>query len=93
MFQQIRDHDYEYLLCLGVSPFDAHCWVFPKSTLYRHVIGHMGQHTGATGTETAWLSFPAQAPYGWMRPYGGTLSAAWARIPTLEDSSGGDARR
>lgn len=32
-FQQIRDQNYEYLVCLGVSPFDAHCWVISKSKL------------------------------------------------------------
>lgn len=76
-FQQIRDQDYGHLLCLGISPFEAHCWVLPKSLLYTHVIGHMGQHTGSGGKDTAWLSFRAGAPYEWMRPYGGTLSEAW----------------
>ena len=30
-FQQIRDQDYDYCFCLGVSPFDAHAWLLPKS--------------------------------------------------------------
>ncbi len=30
-FQQIRDQNYEYVVCLGISPFDAHCWIIPKS--------------------------------------------------------------
>jgi hypothetical protein len=29
-FQQIRDQNYEYAVCLGISPFDAHCWVLNK---------------------------------------------------------------
>ena len=73
-FQQIRDQDYEYLFCLGVSPFEVHAWLVPKPVLYDYVIGHTGQHTGATGTETAWLGFPAASPPPWLRPYGGTLS-------------------
>jgi len=32
-FQQLRDQNYEFVICLGVSPFDAHCWAIPKSVL------------------------------------------------------------
>lgn len=73
-FQQIRDQDYEYCICLGVSPFDAKAWFLPKQVLREHVIGHMGQHTGASGTDTAWLGFPVGSPYPWMAPHGGSLS-------------------
>jgi hypothetical protein len=41
-FQQIRDQNYEYSVCLGVSPFEAHCWVISKAILLQYVIGHMG---------------------------------------------------
>jgi hypothetical protein len=82
-FQQIRDQQYDYLFCLGVAPFDAHAWLLPKSVLFEHVIGHMGQHTGATGTDTAWLSFQAGAPYGWMNTYGGTLGDVWRLFETM----------
>lgn len=73
-FQQIRDQDYDYLFCLGVSPFDAHAWLIPKPILRQYVIGRMGQHTGASGTDTAWLGFRASQPLDWMLPYGGRLS-------------------
>jgi hypothetical protein len=82
-FQQIRDQKYDHLLCLGLSPSAAHCWVLPKDVLLQYVIGHMGQHTGAAGTDTAWLSFQANRPYDWMRPYGGSLEEAWAVIDRL----------
>ena len=72
-FQQIRNQEYDYCLCLGISPFDAHAWLLPKAVLLQHVIGHMGQHTGATGADTAWLGFPPSRPYSWMEPYGGRL--------------------
>ena len=52
-FQQIRDQNYDYLFALGISPFDAHAWVLPKSILRRHAIGSMGQHTGADATGVA----------------------------------------
>jgi hypothetical protein len=76
-FQQIRDQNYAHLICLGISPFDAHCWVIPKPVLVEHVIGHMGQHTGATGQDTAWLGFFVDRPFPWMTAYGGTLEQAW----------------
>lgn len=72
-FQQIRDQDYDYVFCLGLSPFDAHAWLIPKTVLQQHVIGHMGQHTGAGGSETGWLGFQSGSPYDWMAPYGGRL--------------------
>lgn len=73
-FQQIRDQEYDFCFCLGVSPFDAHAWFIPKSVLKRYVIGHMGQHSGAGGRETAWLGFDANQPYDWMGSHGGRLS-------------------
>lgn len=82
-FQQIRNQSYDHLFCLGVSPYDAHAWLLPKAVLLEHVIGHMGQHTGAAGTETAWLSFDARTPYRWMTPYGGSLSEALAVLTAL----------
>jgi hypothetical protein len=54
-FQQIRDQNYEYSICLGISPFNVHCWVISKKILKEHVIGHLGQHTGSRGKETAWF--------------------------------------
>lgn len=73
-FQQIRDQEYDYCLCLGLSPFDAHAWLLPKAILREHVIGHMGQHTGASGSDTAWLGFQVGQPYAWMAPFGGRLA-------------------
>jgi hypothetical protein len=72
-FQQIRDQDYDFCLCIGISPFDAQAWLLPKTVLQTYVIGHMGQHTGAGGKDTAWLGFDAGDPYDWMSPHGGRL--------------------
>lgn len=74
-FQQIRDQDYEYCFCLGVSPFNAHAWLIPKDALLEYVIGHMGQHTGAQGSDTAWLGFQVGQEFPWMKQYGGSLSS------------------
>jgi len=76
-FQQFRDQNYEFAICLGISPFDAHCWVIPRDVLRQHVIGHRPQHTGRGGTETFWLSFEAASPPTWLAPYGGRLAHAY----------------
>jgi hypothetical protein len=76
-FQQIRDQSYELLICLGLSPYQAHCWILPKSILLQYVIGIMGQHTGGQGQETAWLSVNPVQPLSWLKDYGGTLADAW----------------
>jgi hypothetical protein len=73
-FQQIRDQEYDFCFFIGVSPFDAHAWLIPKAVLLEHVIGHMGQHTGAEGSDTAWLGFAPGGEYEWMKPYGGRLA-------------------
>lgn len=72
-FQQIRDQDYEFAFCVGISPFQVEAWLLPKKVLQEFVIGHMGQHTGAGGSDTSWISFRAGKPFDWMQPYGPTL--------------------
>jgi len=83
-FQQIRDQDYDYVFCIGLSPFDVQAWLLPKSVLHEYVIGHMGQHTGVSGSDTAWLGFKAPRPYTWMAPYGDRL----ADVARLLESNG-----
>lgn len=34
-FQQLWDQNFEFAICLGVSPFAAHCWVLPKAEIMR----------------------------------------------------------
>ncbi len=74
-FQQIRDQSYDFLFALGLSPYDAHAWVLPKSILHQEVIGYMGQHTGADATDTAWLSVTVGDEHEWLDPFGGSLAA------------------
>lgn len=82
-FQQIREQNYEYSILLGVSPFEAHCWVVSKSILRQYVIGHMGQHTGSSGKETAWLTVNPTNPPDWLNECGGTLEKAFAVLRSL----------
>lgn len=83
-FQQIRDQNYEYLACLGLSPFDAHCWVISKGLLRMHVIGHTPQHTGKSGTDTFWLSFLPGSPPTWLSSCGGTLTQAFQVLESIK---------
>lgn len=82
-FQQLRDQNYEYSILLGVSPFEAHCWVVSKKILKNYVIGHMGQHTGFTGQETAWLTVNPHSPPEWLAECGGTLDQAYLVLKSL----------
>ncbi len=75
-FQQIRDQNYHYVVCLGISPFNAHCWVISKDVLHDHVIGHTPQHTGRSGTDTFWFSVDPLAPPEWLKECGGSLAVA-----------------
>jgi hypothetical protein len=82
-FQQIRDQNYEYAICLGVSPHVAHCWVVSKSILRQNIIGHKGQHTGSAGQETAWFAVNPNSPPEWLAPCGGTLEQAFIVLRNL----------
>jgi hypothetical protein len=82
-FQQLRDQNYEYSILLGVSPFEAHCWVVSKTILKKYVIGHMGQHTGSTGQETAWLTVKPNEPPFWLSECGGSLDKAYTVLKSL----------
>jgi hypothetical protein len=84
-FQQIRDQNYRVLVCLGISPFDAHCWAIPKEEIMR--LWRSGeirsQHGGIHGTDTAWITIDPKNPPTWIRAYGGSLSAGLASLRNL----------
>jgi len=82
-FQQLRNQDYEYAICLGISPHEAHCWVISKKILLKHVIGHMGQHTGKQGKETSWLTVDPNNTPEWLKNCGGTLQEAFSVLKSL----------
>lgn len=84
-FQQIRDQDYDYCFCLGISPFEAHAWFIPKSELMIDKPPELvPQHGGQAGRDIKWLSFPADAPPQWLSRYGGSLSQVHRLVSTLE---------
>lgn len=77
VFQQFRDQNYDYAICLGLAPFTAHCWVIPKPTLRQHVIGHRPQHRGREGGDTFWLHVIPDTPESWLQQCGGSLADAF----------------
>lgn len=85
-FQQLRDQQYDLAICLGVSPFDAHCWVIEKRDILRYwkETGELtSQHGGASGSDTAWLTVNPKSVPGWLRAHGGTLREGLAHVSRL----------
>ena len=78
-FQQLRDQDYAFAICLGVSPFNARCWIIEKPEIMRRWAlkeGIQSQHGGTDGSDTAWLTVdPSDVPF-WLIERGGTLRKA-----------------
>lgn len=71
------------MICLGISPSSAHCWVISKETLLEHVIGHQPQHTGSGGTETFWFEVIPDNPPEWLKDSGGSLEQAFNVLKKL----------
>jgi len=93
-FQQLRDQNYDLAICLGVSPFTAHCWAIPKAVIlhqWREAGGLSTQHGGRSGSDTAWLSVSPDAAPEWLQEHGGTLSVGLKRIADLTGFEGLDA--
>ena len=84
-FQQIRDQNYRVLVCLGISPFDAHCWAIPKQEIMRlWSAGDIrSQHGGIRGNDTAWITVDPTSPLPWLRGYGGSLAEGLASLRNL----------
>lgn len=85
-FQQLRDQNYDFAVCLGVSPFEAHCWVLKKSEILNQwrVTGNLtSQHGGSSGSDTAWLSVDPASPHSWLKPFGGSLRSGLNLISDL----------
>lgn len=78
-FQQIRDQNYDYVVCLGISPSTAHAWILSKHVLLQHVIGNkeFSQHRGRRGSDTYWLNVDPQHPLGILSKQSGRLSEVY----------------
>ncbi len=63
-FQQIRNQNYDVLLCFGVSPDGVHGWIFRKQDIPFEHLEH--QHNGARGSDTWWITVFPNNPPKWM---------------------------
>lgn len=81
-FQQLRDQNYSFAICLGISPGNAHCWVLPKDVIMDQwrAGGITSQHRGQGGRDTAWLQVAPDNVPKWLREWGGSLSQATSII-------------
>ena len=75
VFEQIRrNQKYDYLIFLGLSPHEAHCWLIPKSQFHLGKEGVSRQHGGKKGSDNLlWMQFDPSKPPNWLNDYGGTL--------------------
>lgn len=73
MFQQLRDQNYDVVICLGLSPHDVHCWVLSKNLIMeKWKSGEIkSQHKGSEGTDTAWFRVDPSDPLEWLTPRNG----------------------
>lgn len=79
-FQQIRTEGYDYLICLGISPSDAHCWVISREIVLSRATP---QHKGSKGAEY-WLTINPEKPPEWIKMHGGTLDEAYVVLKNLK---------
>lgn len=84
-FQQIRDQDYDLIICLGISPFEAHVWVIPKETIPNLWEAGVikGQHTGQAARDTGWITVSPKDPPPLLVPPFGDLAAAIEMIRSI----------
>lgn len=64
VFQQLRDQNYEFLICIGISPFDAQAWIIEKKNIPFESLKN--QHGGKRGRDTWWLTFKPESPPAWL---------------------------
>lgn len=76
-FQNIRDTNFDFVLCLGIYPHKAYGWLAPKNEIWADGRirsdrpGVTKQHKGAD----AWIDVDPDSVQGWLKPYGGTIDA------------------
>lgn len=72
-FQQIRNSGYKYIICLGLSPYHIHCWVFDRQYAIEN---SKKQHKGGSKSEY-WMTIDPKNVPEWAKEHGGTLDKAY----------------
>jgi|SRR6185437_2686750 len=89
MFEQIKNDDFDYLLCIGLYPENSYGWLIPKEEMLVNGIlqereGLSGQHIGDADPSDFWITdLNASQPFTWLQPYGGTTAAL---IPVIQQN-------
>jgi site-specific DNA-methyltransferase (adenine-specific) len=78
-FQQIRSEGYDLLICFGLSPTKANCWVVDKNLAINN---SKPQHKSAKDAEY-WFSINAENPPEWLKECGGSLDEAFSILKNL----------
>jgi site-specific DNA-methyltransferase (adenine-specific) len=78
-FQQIRKDNSDYVLCFGISPTEAHCWILERDYAISHA---KPQHKSEY-----WISFKPTNPPEWLRSSGGGLDQAYQVLRNLKNKS------
>ncbi len=79
-FQQIRNAGFDFVICCGISPFAAHCWIFDKNYAIKNATK---QHKGSAKSEY-WISINPNQPQEWVNGHGGTLDEAYQLIKKIK---------
>ncbi len=74
-FQNIRDTNFQHVLCIALYPAGAYAWLIPKKEIWQNGTVRLGQkgitpqHKGAD----AWISIDPNDVPSWLAQYGGTI--------------------
>lgn len=79
-FQQIRKEGYDYLICLGISPHGAHCWVFTREFIIDKT---KPQHKGADYM----LTINPDTTPNWAKVGGGSLDGVYKILLNIEENN------
>lgn len=71
-YQQIRVEGYDYVMCFGISPDAAHCWIFSPEYIVKYAAE---QHAGAN---EYWITVDPKNPPEWVQNHGGSLDQAFS---------------
>ena len=81
VFNQFRDQDYKFAVCLGATPIEAYSWAIPKHKVLEKPRGVRRQH--ARSDDTLMLTFRPEKPPAWLDKRGGSLSDARMSLTRL----------
>ena len=78
-FQQIRKEGCDYVLCFGISPNRAHCWVIDVDYVIAHAkVQHKAEY---------WIDFNPENQPEWLNSCGGSLDEAYQVLKSMKNKN------